>query len=272
MALQVSSPIPAVFQAGFGQDMPYQPLFECGNGNPAFYHQWFDDFDENFHNTSGNVYTLTGTGTPTLTSVSGIGGQATLSTADAVADAYAQMQLGSGSVGQFTINGAPKKLFWEMRFPASTNTATSNWVMGLCPAGTAAITAGTGAANVANGIYFYYVGSTGVLTLNVANASTIVSVTVPTSTFSTASTFDIAFFQNRQGDILGYVDEQLVGYVPQSLIGDTGGPQNAGATARILGTAYTAPATVLAPTVTIWQSSTAIATLTMDFMTVSQER
>jgi len=171
----------------------------------------------------------------------------------------------------FTQNIAPKKLFFETRIEANTNAANSKWVFGLVNSG-AAITASTGAVAVTDGIYFLYVGSTGVLTLNQATSSTVSSVTIPAAAYSIAASFDIAFYQTRLGDILAYIDTQLVGFVPQSNLGTPNNPQNAGAVARILGTSYTATTANLAPTICTWQSGGTASTLTLDFLMASQER
>lgn len=269
MASATPSPIPASFQAGMGQDQPWQPLFECGNGNPAFYHQWFDDFDEAFHNATNNVYVLSGT-SATLASAAGPGGLVTLST-EAVIDQIAQIQL--NTVGQFTQNIAPKKLFFELRTTANANAANAKWLIGLCNIG-AAITAATGAVAVTDGVYLLYTGSTGVLTLNQAVGSVVTSTPIPAGSFTVGAALqlDLAFFQNRAGDIQGFADQSLVGYIPQSMLGDPGGPQNSGSTARISGGTYTPTAVNLSPTVCVWTGSAAAASLTMDFITASQER
>jgi hypothetical protein len=262
----VASQPPVRTPSGGTTDQVFQPLADCGNGNPAFYHQYFDDFDQAFSFTSGNTYTVSGT-SATFAQQAGIGGQGKLST-EAVTLQIAQIQLVTAS---FTQNIAPKKLFFEARVLANTNAANSKWIFGLVNTG-AAFTAATGAVAVTDGIYFLYVGSTGILTLNQATGSVVSSVTIPAAAYNVANAFDIAFYQTRLGDILAYVDTQLVGFIPQSNIGTTGNPQNAGAVARILGTSYTATAVVLNPTVSIWETGGTASTLTLDFLTVEQER
>jgi hypothetical protein len=266
----VASQPPVRTPSGGTTDQIFQPLADCGNGNPAFYHQFFDDLDQavSFNATAGTgTYTTTGT-SATWASVSpGVGGQGKLST-EAVTLQIAEIQLPSPSFSQ---NIAPKKLFFETRVVANTNAANSKWIFGLVDTG-AAFTAATGAVAVTDGIYFLYVGSTGILTLNQATGSVVSSVTIPAAAYNVANAFDIAFYQNRIGDILAYVDTQLVGFVPQSNIGTTGNPQNAGAVARILGTSYTATAVVLTPTIAIWETGGTASTLTLDFIDVQQER
>lgn len=265
----VASPPPVHAPSGGTTDQIFQPLADCGNGNPAFYHQFFDDLDQqtSFTQTAGvGTYTLSGT-SATWVQQTAIGGQGKLST-EAVTLQIAQLQLPFSS---FTQNIAPKKLFFETRVTANTNAANSKWIFGLVNTG-AAFTAATGAVAVTDGIYFLYVGSTGTLTLNQATGSVVSSVTIPTAAFSIAASFDLAFYQTRLGDIVAYVDSQLVGFVPQSNIGTTGNPQNAGAVARILGTSYTATAVVLTPTVSIWETGGTASTLTLDFIEVQQER
>lgn len=267
MATVASQP-PIRTPSGGTTDQVFQPLADCGNGNPAFYHQYFDDFDQAFSFSTGNTYTLSGT-SATFAQVAGAGGLGKLNT-EAVIDQIAEIQLVTAS---FTQNIAPKKLFFEVRTTAIANVANSKVLWGLCNNG-AAITAATGAVAVTDGIYFLYVGSTGALTLTQVTGSTAISVTIPTAayTIGASTAFDLAFYQTRSGDILAYVDTQLVGFVPQSNIGTTGNPQNAGAVARILGTAYTATTVNLTPTVCAWSGSGAATGPTMDFLTVEQER
>jgi hypothetical protein len=80
----------------------------------------------------------------------------------------------------------------------------------------------------------------------------------------------LAFAITRQGDVLAYVDSQLVGYVPQSNIGTTNGPQNAGAVARMTGPAM--PVVLLSPTLGLSTTAGTTQTLTSDFIGAFQER
>lgn len=268
-AVSIASPVPVRTPEGGATDWPFQPLADCGNGNPAFYHQYFDDFDQAFSFSTGNTYTISGGGTgPAFTGVAGVGGQGQL-TIGSVASHSVWAYLVKAS---FTENIAPKKLFFETRLVASSNPATSIFEFGL--ANTAApLTDATGANAVTDGIFFRYVGSTNTLTLSQAVGGVLTTVTVPTAAYSITATAptDFAFYQNRLGDILVYVDTQLVGYLQQSQLNTLNNPQNAGAVARILGTSYTATAVVLGPFISMF-SSTASATSNWDFITVEQER
>jgi hypothetical protein len=269
----VASQPPVRTPSGGTTDQIFQPLADCGNGNPAFYHQFFDDLDQQTSfGGSGTygTYTITlGTTGGAWTQIAGIGGQGTLSSGTAV-DQTTQIQL---PVGSFTQNIAPKKLFFETSFTATTNITHGEILAGLVASGVS-ITAGTGAVASTNGIYFFYVGSTNVLTLTQVTGGTASSVTIPTAayTISGGAGFALAFYQNRLGDILAYVDTQLVGFIPQSNVGTTGNPQNAGAVSRILGTSYTASTSNLCPTVAVWGSQSTATTATLDFLTAEQER
>jgi len=264
--VSVASQPPACFLAGYTEDNNFQPLNDCGAGNPFFYHQFADDLDAKINFTSGNVYTLSGT-SATFVQLAGPGGLGVLST-EAVANQIAQIQLVTAG---FTQNIAPKKLFYLTRVTANTNAASSKWLFGVVNAG-AAITAASGAVAATDGIYFLYVGSSGTLTLNQAVGGTVTSVTIPAAAYSIGSSFDLAFYQNRSGDILAFIDTQLVGFVPQSNLGTPNNPQNSGPVARILGTSYTATSVNLAPTVCAWESNGTASTLTLDFLLASQER
>lgn len=263
-----ASPIPAIFLAGMTQDAPFQPLSDIGAPNPAFYHTFFRDMDNaaDFLTTNG-AFTLSGT-SATWAAAAGSGGLGVLAT-EAVANQIAQLQ--AGTVGTFFQNIRPKKLAFETRVSASANSANGRWLFGLCNVG-AAITAGTGAVAVTDGIYFLYVGSTGVLTINQATGSVVTSATIPTGSFNAGASIDLAFHQNRNGDIIAFADSALVGFIPQSQINTPGNPLNAGPTARILASAYTASAVGLVPTAAVWESNGTIASVTLDFLTAMQER
>jgi hypothetical protein len=272
-SVSVASQPPVRTPSGGTTDQIFQPLADCGNGNPAFYHQYFDDFDQaTSFSTTANVtpYTVGGA-SATFTAVAGSGGIGQLAL-EAVANEAAQIQVVRGTFAQ---NIAPKKLFYETRMTNRSNPATTNLVLGLVDVANPVFTIGTGVPLVTDGIYIAYIGATNVMTLNQAVGSVVTSVTIPPSAYVGMTTgtnqFDFALYQARNGDILAYVDTQLVGFVPQSNIGTLNNPQNAGAVARILGTSYTATAVALTPTIAIW-SSTASANANFDFLTAEQER
>lgn len=271
-AVSVASQPPVRTPEGGATDQVFQPLADCGNGNPAFYHQYFDDFDQAYSFTTGNTYTITTTGTGgSFTQLNAVGGQGQLLVGTAASN-YTQIQLVHTS---FTQNIAPKKLFFETRLISMNNPTVSNIQVGLTNTGNV-FNAGSGVSTVTDGIYFLYVGATNVLTFTQVTGSVLSTITIPTTAYTKLSTgtqqFDFAFYQTRQGDILAYVDTQLVGFVPQSNIGTVNNPQNAGAVGRILGTSYTATAVVLTPTIGIWSSSASSSAAVFDFVTVEQER
>jgi hypothetical protein len=259
MAIVASQP-PIRTPSGGTTDQVFQPLADCGNGNPAFYHQFFDEFDQAFSFTTGNTYTITGTGS--FAATSGDGGLG-LFTTTGVSSAVETIQVVTPS---FTVNSQPKKVFFETRITTASAPATTNILAGLISANTTPFTA------IVDGVYFSWVGGTG-LTINSMHTSVLTSVTIPAAayTFTAAGQqLDLAFYITRLGDVLAYVDNQLVGFVPQSNIGTTNGPQNAGAVARI--TAPSLPTAVLSPTLGVQTSSAAIKTVTFDFLNAQKER
>src|ERR1700691_5652478 len=74
--------------SGSTTDPPYGPLGYCGNGNPFFYHQFADDFDNQLG--ASGLYTVTGTGSVAHTA--GDGGLALFSTLGS-ASTFAVIQL-----------------------------------------------------------------------------------------------------------------------------------------------------------------------------------
>jgi hypothetical protein len=260
---KVASQPPVRTPSGGTTDQIFQPLADCGNGNPAFYHQYFDDFDQavSFNSTAGTgTYTITGTGTFAANSQDG--GVGRLS---ALTTSFEQIQL---PVPSFAINQQPKKVFFEVGFTGESTPALSTIVAGLI--NTNANFTGT---TITDGVYFTYAGATNVLTLTSAISSVATTVTISTAAYSllTAATpFALAFYITRLGDILAYVDTQLVGFIPQSNIGTPNNPQNAGAVARI--TAPTLTTVLLTPSVGILAAAGATRSIDIDYLTVERER
>lgn len=257
MAAVASQP-PIRTPAGGTTDQIFQPLADCGNGNPFFYHMFSDDFDP-YRSTDYNVVT-TGTGAA-VAAVSGDGGLVRFTLGTTAGTTSLQHSNGNQS---FTLNSQPKKVFFECRFQLSSAAyASGTVVVGLTQF---SATPGT----VTDGVYFQWNGTT--LTINSANASAITSVTIPAAAYTMANNtnIDMAFYITRLGDVLAYVDTQLVGFIPQSNIGTTGNPQNAGAVARI--TAPSLTSAVLTPTMAYVQAGAVANTMTIDFFQAQKER
>lgn len=256
----VASQPPAQFDCGVSYDSNFQPLNDCGVPNPFFYHSFYDDFDQTDSMTTAQTYTIGGVtpGVPALTSADG--GVANIPTT-AAALSETQLQVVTAS---FTVNSLPKKVFWVARLKP-TLPAVSNFVAGLMNVQANAYVTPT------DGVYFKWVGGTG-LTINSTVGSVTTSVTIPAAAYTMANntTIDLAFQITRQGDVLAFVDSQLVGFVPQSNIGTTNGPQNAGAVSRI--TAPTLTAVVLTPTLAIQTANSTVDALQVDFHGAFKER
>src|SRR6266404_4029159 len=191
----VASQPPVRTPSGGTTDQIFQPLADCGNGNPAFYHQFFDELDQatSFNSTVGiGTYTVIGTGTWAANAQDGGVGRLSALTAS-----FEQIQLPAPS---FSINKAPKKVFFEVSFAGMSTPALSTLVTGLIN-----INANFTGTTITDGVYFTYVGATNILTLTSTIASVATSVTIPTATYSllTATTpFSLAFYITRLGDIL----------------------------------------------------------------------
>jgi hypothetical protein len=245
--------------AGATSDQVWQPLADCGAGNPAFYHTFFDDMDSSLSVTG--VWTQTKTSAGTIANLAGDGGLGLFTTnaSTPLATDIASIQLGAAN---FSLT-AGQKLFFETRFKTSDWT-NAEFVFGLIQTTTTPFT-------VTDGIYFQKLTGGTVLTLNSAVGSTITSVTVPaaTQTFTNNTNLDFAFYLNRQGDILAFCDDFLVGFLPQSGTGIVS-PPNAGAVARI--TAPTLTAVNLNPTFAIRSGTASSKTATLDYIGAMKER
>lgn len=259
--MATASPIPARFMAGVQQDQPWQPLSNCGAPNPAFYHTFFDDFDLTAQTALTNFYAITLAGTGAAVSgVAGDGGRVLFTGPTTTGNATLQTNLAG-----FTVNSLPKKFFFECRV------ALSAWA-------TAGITAIFGLiqdtatpATVTDGVYFA-LSAAGILSINSMVGSVLTSAPLQAGSYTlTGGAFiDLGFEITRNGDVLAYVDSQLVGFVPQSLLGTVNNPKNVGPVSRL--TAPTLTAVNLCPTLSLLQTSTTAVTMTADFITVSKER
>lgn len=256
MATVASQP-PVGFTSGLSTDQNFQPLNECGSPNPFFYASFDDDF---LHYNTGD-YTVTATGTgAAVAGVAGDGGLLQFTAGTTAGNASIQTHFAN-----YTVNSQPKKVFFLTRVTMSawaTTGVTALWGLIQTTA-----TPGT----VTDGVYFS-LSAAGALSINSTVGSTVTSVAIPTAAYTlTGGTYiDLGFAITRQGDVLAYVDTQLVGNVPQSNIGTNGNPKNAGAVARI--TAPTLTTAVLNPTLAVIQTGTTSVTMTSDFFLVKKER
>ena len=255
--MAVASPLPATFVAGVSLDQPWQPLAECGADNPFFYHTFSDDFDP--YRSTDYTPTISGTGAA-IAAVAGDGGIVQFTTGSTAG--VISLQRG---VAVYTVNSQPKKVFYEARLQMSAwATAGVTGVFGLIQTTT---TPGT----VTDGVYFT-LSAAGALAINSAVGSVITTVAIPTSAYTLTANqpIDIAFYINRNGDVLAYVDSSLVGYITQNLTGTAGNPNGSGPVARIV--APTLTTAVLNPTLALIQAGTTVVTLKSDFQQVQKER
>lgn len=247
---------PARNTSGGTSDFPWQPLADCGAGNPFFYHSYFDDMDSSL--AVAGVYTKSITGVGTIANTAGDGGLGLFTTAGAAGTDIASIQLPAASFS-LTLG---LKLFFECRLKIS-DVINALFNVGLIQTTVTPFT-------VTDGIFFQKLAGATALNIVSAVGSVLTTVAIPVSAFTLTNNvnIDLAFYLNRQGDVLAFVDTQLVGFIPQSGTGAT--TPNAGAVARI--TAPTLTAVVLNPTIAIQSGTVAAKTLTLDFFSVQKER
>lgn len=248
MALSPASQLPARNPMGSTTDPPYGPLAMSGYGNPAFYHQFFDDFDNQLG--AAGIYTTTNTGAGTVAHAAGDGGTALFTTA-ATANALDSIQLPTAS---FTLPGtgatppgsslSQKKLFYLARLQVSDVTLAT-FIAGLCATTTTPFT--TGVQSVVDGLFFYKPpgAANNLVVLNIASAGNDPAGTGFTNTFTIPNTayvlanntyVDLAFYIDRNQNVFIYVGAQLVGWIPPS---GTGAANAAGVpTLPVLGPAF----------------------------------
>lgn len=248
-----ASPPPVRFLSGESNDGPYQPLADCGAGNMAFYHYFFDDFDI-LHGT----YTQTKTGNGTIANAAGDGGLA-LFTTNSSTPATTDIASLQGPAAGYSLT-AGKKLFFQAKLQLSdvTNSAI---VVGLIQTTATPFT-------VTDGIYFSKASGSTTLNINsvVGSVATTVAIPATATTLTNATYFEVAFYLTRLGDVLAFVDNQLAGYIPQSTsVQNTNGP-----VARIL--APTLTTANLNITAALQSGTASSKTMTLDFFGAAKER
>ena len=256
-----ASPPPTRLTAGSSTDPPYGPLADSGFCNPAFYHNFFDDFDNTLGTTTNGFYTVTAA-TGSMVHTPGDGGLALLSTTAAAAS-FVSAQLPAASFVLPQGAGAGKKLFYLTRLQMSDVTACAI-IAGLIN------TTVTPFAAVADGVWFSKaIGST-ILNINTAVGSAVVTTPLPAASYALANAvnIDLGFYIDRSGNLNVFTSPNMVGYVPQSGTGAT--TPTRGRVQQILTPALTAAN--LNGTLAINETATANKTLQVDFHLVQKER
>lgn len=243
--------------SGITSDPKTGPFADCGAGNPMFYHTFEDDFDNSLATTGEWTKTLATTGT--VAETAGDGGLALFTTAATNADNVSIQT----PVATFSLT-AGKKLFFETSLQLSDITASA-FQAGL-------IQATTTPATVTDGIWFSKASGTTNIFINHAVGSVLTQAQIPASAFSpfaNATVIQLAFYLDRNANILAFADNQLVGFVPTSGTG-TNTPPSTGAVARIIPAALTTAN--LAVTLALQAGAAAVKTMTVDFVCASKER
>lgn len=278
----IASQVPQRLPAGSTTDPPYGPWADCGNGNPAFYHQFFDDFDYNLGVTG--IYTITNVNGGTVAHVAGDGGLALFTTGAASGNPESiQLPFANFTLPQGALAG--KKEFYLARLQLSDVT-NSAFIAGLCNTTTTPFTA------ISDGVWFSKASGGTQLVLNVASGGTTKSFNVATNTYqlTNAVNFDLAWYIDKYGNIQYSVGSQLVGWIPQSgtsavgssAFGNVGvpllpvncptGKLYSGNQPTTVASGYTLSTANLNPTLGVQTGAASAKTMTVDFHIVSKER
>jgi hypothetical protein len=275
----IPSQVPQRLPAGMTTDPPYGPWADIGNGNPFFYHQFADDFDNSLGPTGEWTITLDG---GTAVHTAGDGGLVTLTTSGSIST-FVSMQL---PAADFTLPQgalAGKKMGFLFRLTGLSNLNLSSFVIGMCDTTATVFTA------ITDGIYFHKGSGSTQISLLVASGGTTVTFNLPTADYPAANNtqIDMAWVIDRYGNILVSIGSQLVGWIPQS---GTGGSIAApgfypslpvlcptskfysGNQPTTVASGYTLTTAVLNPTIGIQAGGASAMSLTADFIGVSKER
>lgn len=241
--------------SGATTDFPWGPLADCGYGNSAFYHQFFDDFDTQLGATG--IYTVSKTSTGTLVHNAADGGTALFTTAATISD-NVSLQLPSAS---FTVGG--KKHFYLTRLQLS-DVSASAFQVGL-------VQTTTTPATITNGVVFTKAnGSTNIVCQVVVSSVVTGSFTITPAMSGIANNtnFDLAWYLNRNGEIQVFAGAQLVGWIPES--GTGSGTGSRGCVGRFTPTSL--PTAVLNVTMGLQAGAAAAKTMQADFHLCAKER
>lgn len=273
------SQVPSRLPAGLTSDPPYGPLADAGCGNPFFYHQFEDDFDNSLGATG--LWVVSSNNGGTVADAAGDGGLA-LFTTGATATNYAAIQLpfANFSLPQGALAG--KKLFFLTRLQLS-DVVNAPFIAGLVDKTATIFTA------ITDGVYFNKT-SAGVLNLVTVSGSVALTWAIPAAAYNLVNNtnIDLGFYIDRLQNINVFVGSQLVGWIPQS---GTGGVNSAGvASLPVVGRSlqvvgpgqpvsgnqvgpWTVSAVNLSPTLGV-QSGTGggAKTMTVDFVCAQKER
>jgi hypothetical protein len=273
----IASQAPQRLPAGSATDPPYGPWADNGFGNPFFYHQFADDFDNQLGAGSLATYTYSGTGSVVHTP--GDGGLALFSTL-ASTPTFESIQLPAASFTAPQGALAGKKMFYITRLQLS-DISLSQIIAGLINTTATPFTA------ITDGIWFSKASGTTQLVINVAAASTTKSFNVATNTYTLANNtyIDLSWYIDKYGNVQYSVGSQLVGWIPQSgtsAVSASGvpllpvqcptGKLYSGNQPTTVATGYTLPSANLNPTLAIQNGAAAIKTMTVDFHGVAKER
>ena len=286
---------------GATTDGPYGVFAQSGYSNPAYYHQFFDDFDNSVGATGLWTTVANGTGSAGAANIAGDGGLISLAPGSTAAG-YSYMQL---PAADFTYTSS-YKMFFGTRFTLTDSGGVNSptLLLGLMQHQVSGTPAPT------DGIYFRKSTATSYMDLVVNQASTPVSVTnstgflawnATTGAYSNAlvsgTSYDAGFFVDFKGNIYGFFGANLFGFLPQSgsgpyntaagsgnlTVSPPRGAQYCGTTAAYVleDPSYnnpakypqvTYPTAVLSPMLSILAGDTNSPTLTVDFVIVQKER
>lgn len=252
-----ASPPPGRSPAGWTPDWPFGPLADSGMGNPAYYHQFFDDFD-NALGVAG-LYTVSAAGAGTIAHSAGDGGLALFTTAGASGN-FESIQLPAASFALPQGALAGKKLFYLVRLQLS-DIALSTFIAGLCN------TTATPFAGIADGVYF--TGSASAINIVSAVGSVLTTTAVPLNgNYVNATSLDLAFYIDRLGNLNAFLSSNMVGYQPQSGTGAKTPTRG-----RVLQVPnLTLTAVNLNVTLAVQTNAAAVKTMTADFHMAQKER
>jgi hypothetical protein len=277
----IASQVPQRLPAGATSDPPSGPWADNGNGNPFFYHQFADDFDNALGTANaGSLYVISSGGAGSVTHSPGDGGLALFTTA-ATSGNYESIQLPAASFTAPQGALAGKKMFYIVRLQLG-DVVNSAFIAGL------GVTTTTPFSGFTDGIWFSKASAGTQIVINIAAASTTKSFNVATNTYSlvNATFIDLSWYIDKYGNVQYSVGSQLVGWIPQSGTGASTpagsypslpvlcptGKLYSGNQPTTVASGYTLPSANLNLTLAVQTGAAAAKTMTADFHGVAKER
>ena len=244
---------------GMTNAAPWQTMGNAGTTDSTWSHRYTNDFDT--FNTADWTINKVGTGTTALTPFQG--GALLLSNTAGATDAI-EMQLTTAGFGIQTVG---KACYFKFAGQMS-DIANDTFYAGLVQAGATTI------ASITDGVFISKdTSTTGALTLHIRKASADVNIALPSpNTLVAATNFELGIVVDALNNVLAFFNPTTGSNPIFAAQAASSGGAARGAVAMLSAQTSNLPTALLTPAFGLINASAATRTLTVDFISVSNER